>query len=99
MPPAGLVHSLDSTLSELKEVKKKVEKLKPLKSENKELLKLLLQEQKHRRQLQNKLQELSGNIRVLCRIRPPHPTEKKLGLGTTSFKMMGSGKVQLEGLL
>jgi kinesin family protein C1 len=67
---------LDERLTDMLESQKHVDKLRPLKTENKELLKLLRLEEKNSRQLLNKLQELKGNIRVLCRVRPLLAHEK-----------------------
>lgn len=46
---------VDEKIDELQDTHRKAEKLKPLRTENKELLRILHYEQKNRRQLQNKL--------------------------------------------
>lgn len=90
---------LDEKLTDMLESQKDVDKLRALKTENKELLKLLRLEEKNSRQLLNKLQELKGNIRVLCRVRPLLAQEKSSKYKPTDFKMIGSNKLQTDGLL
>ena len=43
------------------------------------LLFVILQENKLRKGIHNKLLEIQGNIRVICRVRPVLDMEKKLG--------------------
>ena len=90
---------LDERLTDMIESQKDVDKLRPLKTENKELMKLLRLEEKNGRQLLNKLQELKGNIRVLCRVRPLLPQEKSSKYKPADFKMIGSNKLQADGFL
>lgn len=94
-----LLESVDERLAALLEAQQKAEKLQPLKQENKELLKILHLEQKNRRQLQNKLQEERGNIRVICRVRPVQNTEKRQGWKASGFHYVGANKLQLESVL
>eukprot|EP00937_MAST-01D_sp_MAST-1D-sp2_P007103 g7103.t1 len=46
---------------------------------------LYAKESKLRRELHNRLVELQGNIRVLCRVRPIQPHEATMGADVTSF--------------
>ncbi|CAO3664945.1 unnamed protein product [Umbelopsis ramanniana] len=56
----------------------------------------LLEEEKNRRRLHNTIQELKGNIRVFCRIRPVLDTEKKTAASVTDIAYPGKEKNQLE---
>jgi len=56
----------------------------------------LLEEEKNRRRLHNTIQELKGNIRVFCRIRPVLDAEKKASVSVTDMAYPGKDKNQLE---
>ncbi|KAI9284419.1 C-terminal kinesin [Umbelopsis sp. AD052] len=56
----------------------------------------LLEEEKNRRRLHNTIQELKGNIRVFCRIRPVLDNEKKAAASVTDIAYPGIEKNQLE---
>ncbi|CAO3686810.1 unnamed protein product [Umbelopsis vinacea] len=56
----------------------------------------LLEEEKNRRRLHNTIQELKGNIRVFCRIRPVLDAERKTAVSTTDMAYPGKEKNQLE---
>ncbi|XDT34870.1 Kinesin motor domain profile [Nakaseomyces glabratus] len=62
----------DKLLAEKEEILAYIEKSK---KEVEEIKKILVKEESLRRALHNELQELRGNIRVYCRIRPPLPHE------------------------
>lgn len=61
----------------LEEKKEIVEYIEKSKKEVEEIQEILVKEESLRRSLHNQLQELRGNIRVYCRIRPPLPSEEK----------------------
>jgi kinesin family protein C1 len=56
----------------------------------------LIAEEKVRRQLHNEIQELKGNIRVFCRIRPPIEKESEEGaLSHMTFSETDEGSIEL----
>jgi kinesin family member C1 len=56
----------------------------------------LLEEESVRRQLHNTIQELKGNIRVFCRIRPPLEKEREEGaLSHINFSESDEGAIDL----
>ncbi|KAL3235115.1 Kinesin-like protein KAR3 [Nakaseomyces bracarensis] len=59
----------------LDEKREIVEYIDKSKREVEEIQEILVKEESLRRSLHNQLQELRGNIRVYCRIRPPLPSE------------------------
>ncbi|KAI9032540.1 P-loop containing nucleoside triphosphate hydrolase protein [Phycomyces nitens] len=70
-------------------LKEEEEKLKTLKTR-------LLDEEKMRRKLHNSIQELKGNIRVFCRVRPPVASEKANNGKLASMKFYGEDNDKME---
>lgn len=74
-----LVSKIEEKTKQIKDTQDRsenlIEKIDEIKDRSKVINNELIKEETVRRTLHNKLQELRGNIRVYCRLRPPSPKE------------------------
>ncbi|KAI8373234.1 kinesin [Radiomyces spectabilis] len=98
------LHSLKSKVEQtdgtLLERQKKIEacddQIVAMKWEVRQMEEQLREEEKMRRKLHNTIQELKGNIRVFCRIRPILEHEKQRGVNMASIHISGEDGENIE---
>lgn len=92
----SLEKSRDQTQNQISQIQILEEKKTRLLNQVAEMDQKLLSEETIRRQLHNTIQELKGNIRVFCRIRPPlGKEEEEDSLSHIAFSETDEGAIEL----